>query len=159
MIKRLKKQPLTAKPSTPAFSLSPLQIECRAILDRITAGCSANETVLDVANLTGITSEQDIIDAFMFGADFHLSTGREPVDRVYRMSASYKNYKGYKLPWTETYGERPQVFYKHKNLLVAVVYCFLTLCLRTDQKLWLPDQEPPAIVKSSRLKRVKRATR
>lgn len=157
MLKRIK-QPQPKLPVKAGFTYSPHQLHCLRALthlkeDRLGLGRGA------LLSLMGLSDEFSMIaavDKMLTSADFSVSTYRDGLEPgVISVSASYKNYRGYKLPWTETHGDKPVMYYKHSQLWVSVAVCFLTLCLRTDKKLWLTDCEPSVEKPTPRLLRPK----
>ena len=100
-----------------------------------------------------------LITAMLSGADFSIGTYYHNsllgIPWIH-VSASYKNYTGYKLPWTETYGDMPIVFYQGRCLHIAVAICYLTLCLRTDKQLCHQEAKIASPRLRRNLKRIKK---
>lgn len=166
MLKRIKRPPVNRKRLT---HFSPHQEHTIVLLDAFKALDPQSVTDIGPVNALGrylgYTSEMPVITLvsdMIASVDINIGTYYHNTDHNgmpwVHASASYKDYKGYKLPWTVTTGERPTMYYQSRHLHVAVAVCFLTICLRTDKQLWLPDQEPPPTPPSSlpRLKRIKR---
>jgi len=132
-------------PTPPSHTLSEFQKKTITLINDFKAidptVTNSDGPVLLLCEYLGFPSNTPIsvlITAMMSGADFSIGTYcNNSVSGIpwIHASASYKNYTGYKLPWTETYGDMPIVFYQCRQLHIAVAVCYLTLCLRTDKQL------------------------
>lgn len=156
-----------ASAPSPVQTISEFQKKTLTLIDAFKKVDSADrqssdpvELLREYLELPHSTPIHSLITAMLSAADFNIGTyyneSQSGVPLIHA-SASYKNYKDYKLPWTETYNDRPVMFYQSRCLHVAVAVCYLTLCLRTDKQLCQQEVKTTSPRLHRNLRRIKRA--
>ena len=129
---------------------TPFQKQCRDLLDMLSAEWLPGDSDIpvefwhmfcEVMDDFSLADPYEIATSLLTTFDAKVDCRAHHVEPSYSVGGEYKNYSGYKLPWTEQTGERPSAYCTSDCFWTAVLTVYLTLCLRTDQNLWLTKRK------------------